>query len=309
MRTILKLIAAFALCSLLSAQVPMTGAGKGTPGAGVTYQGPGDIVSGATFWGSCARAYNAAYANGTNSLCDLVDSAAPTSVICTLRVKTTGFVDLTGTYCTGSVTPATKCAAATGGICNVSKVYDQTGNSNHLTQTTALNQPTLTFSALNSLPGMSGVLANNPNIGSPNLTISQPYTMVTVSERTGSFTTEQVAVGSGTATIYLGYQAVANTALSTTSSAITATASDSAFHALQSVYNGASGVLTVDGSDTTGNNGTGNFSANTFRFFRGNSGFSLTGIVMEGGIWPSGFTSGNRTSVNSNMHGSNGYNF
>jgi hypothetical protein len=61
-----------------------------------SYQGPGDIASGATAWGSCVRAYNAAYANGTNSLCDLVDSAAPTTAICTLRVKTNGLVDLTG---------------------------------------------------------------------------------------------------------------------------------------------------------------------------------------------------------------------
>jgi hypothetical protein len=98
---------------------------------------------------NCVRVYNAAYANGTNSLCDLVDSAAPTTAICTLRVKTNGLVDLTG------VTPATKCSAATGGVCNVSKIYDQAGSTGGFIQTTAGNQAKLSFNALNSLPGIA----------------------------------------------------------------------------------------------------------------------------------------------------------
>jgi hypothetical protein len=49
--------------------------------------------------------------------------------------------------------------AATGGVCNVSKLYDQVGG-NHWVQTTAAKQPALTFSGLNSLPVMSFTRAN-----------------------------------------------------------------------------------------------------------------------------------------------------
>src|ERR1700733_14347786 len=123
------------------------------PPSGSSYQGPGDVVSGATAWGSCARAYSSSVASGTN-MCDLVDSAAPTTVICTLQTGSNGKVNLTGTYCTGGVTPATKCAAATGGLCNISKIYDQAGSTGGFIQATVGNQAQLTFSALNALPGI-----------------------------------------------------------------------------------------------------------------------------------------------------------
>ena len=82
-----------------------------------TYQGPGNAVSGVVAWYSCARAVDSTKTAGT-SLCELVDSAAPTTVICTLKLGANGFVDLASTAnCTGGVTPTTKCAAATGGVC------------------------------------------------------------------------------------------------------------------------------------------------------------------------------------------------
>src|SRR5258708_4464076 len=102
---------AFALAffpSLASAQSPQVRAAVLSIQQVSTFQGPGNIVSGAIAWQSCARVYNASLASTATSLCDLVDSAAPTVVICTLRGTTSGFVDLAGTYCTGSVTPAAK---------------------------------------------------------------------------------------------------------------------------------------------------------------------------------------------------------
>lgn len=273
--------------------------------AGVTYQGPGDVVSGASVWGSCARAYNAAYANGTNPLCDLVSSSAPTVVLCTLRVRTNGFADLSA-YCSGSLTPAATCLAATGGICDISKVYDQSGNVNHFTNTTASSQPKLTFSALNGLPGIacSSSASSSITTGS-NVLLTAPFSMAIVSERTATFTTSSGALSqNASGTFVFGYAASANTA--SFNGVSTATASDSAFHSLIGL-SGSPGSITVDGSTTTGST-QGTVTAEPMRLCRSaNTAVSMDGIIMEGGVWPSTITP---STMNTNQHSSaNGYNF
>src|SRR3981081_854042 len=87
-------------------------------GAAPSYQGPGDVVSGALIWGSCARAYSSAQASTAISFCDLVASGFPTVTLFTLRGSSAGIVDLSA-YFPGSVTPAAKCATATGAVCNI----------------------------------------------------------------------------------------------------------------------------------------------------------------------------------------------
>jgi hypothetical protein len=125
-------------------------------------------------------------------LADLVDSAAPTVVICTLRGSAAGTVDLTGTYCTGGLTPAAKCAAATGTKCNISKVYDQVGT-NHWVQTTGTKQPTLTFNAIGGLPAMTFVSTSAQILttGSAITSQPQPFTFEAVASRTANFATNQ----------------------------------------------------------------------------------------------------------------------
>lgn len=277
-----------------------------------TYQGPGDIVSGATMWGSCARAYNAAYANGTNPLCDLV-AVTGGAAVCTLRVLTTGFVDLAASYCAGT-TPAAACAAASGGSCKVTKVYDQTGNGNHWTNATLSSMPALTFSALGGLPGMTFAIASSSLLATGNTTVSFPFSASTVAERTGSTAAVNCILCGPTISYQFGLQNSANTALLSFTGSITATANDSAFHALQGVdagTSGASSVLTVDGSDTTGTTAASGWSAQVIRLGRGNSCCTLGGVIMEAGIWSNTTFSGtNRTDLNTNQHGSaNGYNF
>lgn len=125
----------------LHAQIGITffpGPGAAPPAA--TYQGPGDVVSGATAWGSCARVYNASLASTSTSLCDLVASTGGAAV-CTLRGSSSGKVDLAASYCAGT-TPSAACAAASGGSCKVSKVYDQIGATGGFVQATLANMPT-----------------------------------------------------------------------------------------------------------------------------------------------------------------------
>jgi hypothetical protein len=281
--------------------------------AGASYQGPGDIVSGATFWGSCARVYEASLASTFTSLCDLVSSSAPTTVLCTLRGSATGLVDLSA-YCTGAVTPAALCALQTGGVCNVAKVYDQTGNGNHLLQTTAATQPILTFSGANGLPGMTGTSAAATVILSAgNITQALPFSMSAVLDRTGSVTTTAIAVGQRNAAVGIGGGSNANNlAINLGSGSFTNIGgNDNSYHCVNTtLVSGAGSIANIDGTDSGSlNAGTAGFTGNPFSFFR-SSGASFQGVIMEGGFWPtSSFTSGNRSSVYSNQHSSStGYN-
>jgi hypothetical protein len=310
------------LAVLLGAIAPAANAQcRGIIGGGVwscgplpsSYQGPGDAVSGAQFYGTCGRVYNLSGASTATSLCDLVDSAAPTVVICTLRGTASGFVDLSA-YCTGSVTPSAKCAAATGGTCNVSKVYDQVGG-NHWTNATAASQPKLTFSALNGLPGMTGVAANATFLQGPPLVsnIPNPYTLVAVWEKTGTAAQEVAFGGSGIIAL-IGSGSTANTAqlLGNSGAGFTATAADNAFHSGIGVVNGASpnSILNIDGTETTGTTDTSIIPSGTNpRILRGNGGGSMDGTVMEVILYASTMSPANRSALNSNIHGTNGYNF
>lgn len=283
--------------------------GPGTPHTASTFQGIGDVVTSASAlaWGSCARVYTAAQASTATSLCDLVDSAAPTVPICTLRGSSTGFVDLTGTYCTGSVTPAAKCAAATGAVCNVSKVYDQTGSARDWTNTTAATQPVLVFAAVNSLPAM-GCNGTTTIIATPNITQAQPWSAHAVYNRT-SGTAVGTALGAGSGgTLIIGADVGANKGRVSAGGPVGYTATDAAWHGVSLLANGVSSADNVDGVDSSPiSAGTVAFSANAMRFCTDNANF-LNGRVAEGGLWGSALNSTQRGAIYTNQHGANGYN-
>jgi hypothetical protein len=292
------------------AQVGLPFPGPGGVAAAATYAGPGDIVSGAILWGSCSRVYNAASASTSTQLCDLVAAAAPTTVLCTLRGSSTGYIDLTNTYCAGAVTPPALCAAQVGGICNISKVYDQTGHSNHLTQTGASAQPKITFSALNGLPGIKCSQSDPDIMNSPAITQAQPYTYSSVFERTANPTNLTLILGVngsgafGMSTTAAEFIIAAGTNLSTG-----ATVTENAFHAAQGVFNSTSSIIAVDSiTPTTGNAGTNGYAATALRFCRNSA--TLDGLVMEIGLWPSAFNSTQYGNMNTNQHSATvGYNF
>lgn len=286
------------------AQVPMTGAGKGTPAAAVTYTGPGDVFSGAVFWGSCARVYTAAQASTSTSLCDLV-AVTGGATVCTLRGSATGFVDQSA-YCGGS-TPSAACAAASGGSCKVSKVYDQSGSGNDVTQGTLASMPALTFSspASGSLPSLD--CTGTVFLASAG-TFSQaiPITFSAVQIRT----TGTAAGGSlgGSNTNYIGSGPSANQALLTAGTFLTQTATDNTWYAINAFNTSASNsVVNVDGSEVTGIASSANLASN-IRLCRA-SFTNIQGKIIEGGIWFLSSNSTNRNALNSNQHSANGYNF
>lgn len=274
-----------------------------------TYQGPGDVFTTSPYaWYSCARVFTAAQANTSTLMCDLVASTGGAAV-CTLRGSSTGFVDLTA-YCPGSLTPSAACAAASGGSCKISKMYDLTNSTRDALQPTSANQPPVAFSSTpaSTLPSVqcSG--------GTVNLTTASTFTQATmfgsgVFIRT-SGTALGGAIGANGSLLLLGTAATANNFLMTNSGSITAAATDNSWHAAVSVLNGASSVVRVDGgSDQTGSV-SGGLVGEAIRLCRA-SASPLVGNIAEIGIWATTSVTGtDRTNVIANQRSStNGYNF
>ncbi len=281
------------------------------------YQGIGDVVSGWYVWGSCARAYNAAYAAAQGNMCDLVNSSDGTVAICTLKAATTGFVNLTDSYCTGSQTPAAACAAAAGGSCRISKVYDQTDNGRHLTQATAAQQPDLTFGDLNSLPSIdcTGREGGTCTITTAAQTVSQPVNFAVVARNPSGLTSGGVLGSQNGSEPRIVLHSPTNNTFDVGGNlavqVCSGTQAANAYHALQGLASGAASLCHADGTDgSTSNIGTTGFVANGFRLHR--AGGAQDGMkIMEGGMYTAGALDGTqRGNLNTNIHSAtNGYNF
>lgn len=273
------------------------------------YTGPGDIVSGAATWASPARAYTAAFAATAGSIMDLQDQAGANPI--TINVLTTGFVDVTAI--------SNWVSANSVSTIKVTKLYDQTGNANHWTQATLANMPTLTLSALNSLPGITCASASAQRLDTPQTltptSSAGPMTFSAVAKRTANFTTAQSIIGCQPAqAIGIGFSTAASTiglrfiGLAPTLGSV----ADSSFHAIQGVVSGASSVIAADGTSASGTaTGSAPGANQGFRLGRDQGGnLPLDGQVMEIGVWMStAFTTQNITDVNTNQHGTSGYNF
>jgi hypothetical protein len=274
-----------------------------TPFAPAAYTGPGDVVGSALAWYSPARAYSAAFAAAAGPIMDIVDSANGNAA--TINILTTGLVDL--------VTLDAWIVAH--GTASVKQLYDQTGNARHVSNATVSQMPTITQSAINGLPALTGTAAANTSLtSSATITETAPWAWTAVAKRTANFTTAHGLIGSsGAFNGYLGFTTSADTVGVTTTGAAFATLgslTDNNFHALQGIVDGASSLIAGDGTDgSTASAGTTNMSSNTIRVMRFAGGSSLTGQMMEAGLWPVGFDGTQRTNMNSNMHGANGYNF
>lgn len=255
----------------------------------VGYQGPGNVVSGASIWLGL-RCYNAAYVGNVARV------RSPSDVLTTtITCSAGGVLGSTGTAI------ATTCAVS----CTVDILYDQSGASScsgacDATQTTEAARPLYILNCIGSLPCMLATASSmsTPTLGS---TLSQPNWVSAVVNRTAAFTTTSSWLGdSGNGEAH-AFNSSANTALLYAGTSITATAADSTFHAIQTVANGASSEIYVDGSNTTSNAGTGTLSG-TIKIFTDGFGNSMAGDVTEIGVWNIAPSSGQKSSMNSNQH-------
>src|SRR4029077_7946560 len=162
----------------------------------------------------------------------------------------------------------------------------------------------------NSLPATKYVSASGTLLTSTTtFTLTPPWAGGGVLERT-SGTALGTLLGANTSSMNFGVFSSANQAAQNGSSAGANTQTDNAFHAYISNQLSGSAVLTVDGSDTTVSTGQ-TSSALALRYGRGSGGATPDGLIMEVWVYPSSTTlsSGQKTSLNSNIHGTNGYNF
>jgi hypothetical protein len=128
----------------------------------------------------------------------------------------------------------------------VTELYDQTGNSNHVVQATAGNQPQLLPSCINSLP-----CASNPS-GSTNKVLTATITsigngsMAAVAQRNYNFTVTQTTIGkSNTATF--NFTTTANTIGISGTAQTLGSVADLSPHAMQANYTPSSRVC-ADGT-------------------------------------------------------------
>lgn len=259
-----------------------------------SYVGPGDLVSGASAWYGL-RGYNAAYASpGTNNAINIRRASDNTTK--NIVILNTGALDVAtaGTFCTSTT-------------CFIATWYDQSGNGINATQATTGNQPQLIFSCFGSLPcvrfnGSTQTLGTGATPYYPNL--SQPYTMTITVERTGAFTSQGDWFASAFPVIAIGSASTANNAFMAAQSNVNETQSDSALHHDAAVFNGASSVLYVDDVSNTTSPGTSGIGTNNFFNIGSYDGSSdyFTGEICEIGVWPSGFTSANATSMCHNQY-------
>jgi hypothetical protein len=277
------------LTPAFAGKMSLLGAGASAAGGG-GYTGPGDIVSGAIAWWGL-RAYNAAYATGSNPAIDVCDHS--TGLTCsTINILSNGNLDVA----TAAAAPA--CSVQ----CDITKWYDQTGNANHVTQTLSLNRTVfLTFSCLGALPCGTSNVTGASYISAGSVVAASPITMSSVSNRTTNVTSFQAVIDFNDNNSFLGFVNSANTArLAGSAGQIAPTAADNAWHAMNGVLNGASSVLNVDGTETSGSLTTP--SENSPACFLGSSGSQcssnpLAGKIAEGGIWATAFSGTQRTNL------------
>jgi len=283
-RLLLMSVAGLALVgSAAVAQLSTTHGGKGVLAA--AYTGPGDIVSGASAWYGL-RCYNAAKAGASQAI-----------NIRRASDNATQDIGLTASCNLDVATATTFCNATT---CFVTEFYDETGNARHATQATAAKQPQLIFNCINTtLPCAKFVGASAQSLTATISTINQPFSISTVEIRT-STTTENDVIGNNANTTF-GFGG-ANLVLAWGGNGgagiTTAAATDNAWHAVSAVYNGASMKLVPDNNTTS--NASGGSSAFTTPLNIGvysGSTNPFTGELGEIGVWPSGFSAGNITSI------------
>jgi hypothetical protein len=266
------------------------------------YTGPGDIVSGSIGWWSVARAYSAAFAAGGTAVMKLVDQAGANAI--TINVLSTGFVDIaaiTAWVAANSVTTI-----------RVNELYDQSGAGKHATNATLSQMPQLSLSALNGLPVMTFTSARGDRLNTAaSFTQAQPISLMGVAKRTASFTTEQGILGATPTQLDIMFGTATDVASTRAGSTISRAASNSNWHTIMGILNGASpnSIVVVDGTATTGSGGSNSLSAVGLRIGRSSGGATLDGQIAETGIWPSAFNGTQYGDLSTNARSAGMYNF
>lgn len=253
-----------------------------------SYQGPGDVVSGAYGWWGL-RAYSSAQCTGLvksinvrrasdNATMDIVilsNGNLDTATLSTFLTSTTGFI---------------------------TTWYEQSGGGGpDLTQAVSGSQPQIILTGgFGSLPTLVG--NGTALLGGVITSQAQPYTVSFVAQRTSAFTTIGNIGGNSLGTTFLfGASNSANTWRMSSGTMATFTASDSVGHTFQLTFNGTSSSACVDGTPTTVSAGTNATGVATLQVLGLTAGLPFRGILGEFGFWDLGFNSTQQTNMDTNQ--------
>lgn len=263
----------FSLAQAQSPQVRQIILTKQQVGAGAVYTGLGDIVS-LTEYGSL-RCYNAAYAGNVADIYAPAD-ASHTQITCS-----------PGGILNETIQPlATTCAVS----CTIKTLTGQVAGHDWVNATEA-TRPTLVLNSIGTLPAM--VFNGAKGLVSTAIgTINQVFSITAIAKRTTVIGADCILC-TQSANRDLFFNTSGNAAMSW-GTIVNSAATENVLHCFQTIGNGASSTLTVDGnSATTGNAGAGAL-ANDYVIGANTASISanrLVGIVFEVGVKNADFTS------------------
>jgi hypothetical protein len=263
----------------------------------VGYQGPGDIVSGASVWWGL-RAYKLS-SIGTAA----VRLIAPDSAQSDFNTVAGGGLDVTGIIAFGVVhgTPLT-----------VVKIYDQSGNGIDLSQAGGPGFVT-TGNGL-TLPNIGFVAASNQSLNNASFTFTLaglPITYVAVGNHTASasqqilLATSSGGVGDVNAIGLRNSGANSCFSYAGTAGLQGVGGTDGNWHSFQAVFtNSTSDVFNVDNNPQTGTNTGSDFPSSCVIYVGAlvSANQPFDGFFSEAGIWPVGFNSTQQGQMYTNQH-------
>lgn len=263
-----------------------------TVAAEAGYEGPGDIVAGAHSWYGL-RAYDEAYAAAESPIVDITDQADGNAL--TVNATTAGDLDVAAIAAWVTANSVT--------TIRVTKIYDQSGNAYHLENGTPEQRATLVLNVVNGKPALlftssaSQVMTKSTGVAQ----LTQPFTFSHCSvPNVGAGAGAVLAIYDGGSDISLVYYDNGS-ALIHAGSGVGNTAADDTFHSVQGVLNGASSIINIDGTETTGLNAGTNVCDTNIKMGDNFFGAFFNGYVCEAGTWDAGFDGTQRSNMNANQ--------
>lgn len=269
------------------------------------YVGPGDVTATWFFWGGLRGFNQATVGTRAANVCNA--GSANCADVSTLS---------NGNFDVATAQAAPLNCGGTGGQCTIQILYDKSGNGRDLSQATEAQRPQLTFSVIGTLPCMTFVAGNPGTVAGRFLqgaltlpATAVPFTHSVVVKITGNDGSNPTVFGDvGTATtkqevLYNGSTTTFSIEDNNTGG-FSATTGAAVFHAVNAVSNGASSSINIDGTQTTGTNGTAGIqTSDSLAIGDANAANrDLAGLVCEAGLTNTAMSGGTLTSMNSNQH-------
>lgn len=235
-------------------------------------------------------------------------ATAGTKAIRVVRASDSTQQDI-NTLANGAFDAATLTTFLTSTTGKVVTCYDKVGT-NDLTQGTDANRPTITANALGTSYGMGFAAASSLQLVGPNLSPqAQQYYFYSVANWNGAANAGLWGADSGGFSGAIAeFQTAGPVFAVFAGSVLSATTTANAWHAIQTLFNGASSVISMDNTETSGSAGTQSaFDTVTAPIRLGNDITSFfSGSALEIGYIAATVSGSDRTSLNSNAHAAYG---